>query len=330
MDEPEFRTSRIAIALGFLAVLAVGGGGFLLGQGTASRPAAATPPALPPAAEAPAAPRESPLLGRADLLALARGAADAYASGTPLPKEVSDATGRRFDLLMPLGCNSASDHAPGSSSWSYDDKRGRLHITIPPVSWTAADWTLSDDTPVEAIEGFWIARPWSSSSACPPSVSDPAQADASAATSTASGDAAAPAKTSDTAPGSSAAKPSASDQNGTPASPAASTAPAADETLAIAQFFTVNGNSGIRRSGRPYSIVTRVTPDQFNASQGFSLRLTGRIDRAPGGDPVRCVQPKGRDNPPVCVIATVVDEVRVENPATGAVLATWGAGHSSR
>ena len=31
-----------------------------------------------------------------------------------------------------------------------------------------------------------------------------------------------------------------------------------------------------------------------------------------------------------CLIATVLDEVRIENPASGEVLATWSATHSGR
>lgn len=319
MDEPEFRTSRIAIALGLLAALAVGGGGFLLGRAAAPTPVPATAPAVPPAPDAPVIASESPLLGRADFLALAARAADAYAANAPLTKDVSNAVGRRFDLLLPFGCEPASPNKPGATSWSYDEKRGRLNITIPPVTWSAADWRLAEAPPIDAIEGFWISRPWSSSSACPPPILDPAGVPTPVATDPA------------TATGS--AQKTAADKHAPPAEETGITAappPKAEETLAVAQFFTADGNTRIRRAGRPYSIVTRVTPDQFDASQGFRLRLTGRIDRTPGGEPVRCHQPKGRDTPPICVVATVLDEVRVENPATGTVLATWSAGHSSR
>ncbi len=297
MAEPDFRTSRITIALGFLAVLAVGGGGFLVGRNTAPRPhPSTTAPAPIPALNLP---RERPLLGRADFIALAAKAADAFASGQAMPQEVTDAAGRRFDLVLPVGCAASGDPSLSATDWSYDKDRGRLRISIPPIGWKPADWNLDENAKVDSIEGFWITRPWSSSDACPPAPP--------------TGEAEEPEK---------------------PAEPAATadkeqgTEPL--ETLAVAQFFTPEGTSSIRRGGRPYSIVARIAPDAFDASQGFRLRLTGRIDRVPGGAAAQCVQPAGRDNPPICIIATVLDEVRVENTATGAVLATWSANHSSR
>ncbi len=320
MHEPEFRTSRIAIALGFLAVLAVGGGGFLIGRYMAPQPHATQ---APPPAPMITLPTERPLLSRADFLSLAGKAADAVASGTPMPQDVRDAAGRRFDLVMPVGCDAPSDERKDRPSWSYDESRGRLRITIPAITWEPADWRLGDKPKINAIEGFWITRPWTSSDTCPAPVALPMPAGQPAET---------PAKGS--APKES-AKPD-SDKEGTPPVTAAEDAapaplaPRARETLAVAQFFLDNGTTGIRRMGRPYSIITRIAPDQLKAAQGFRIRLTGRIDRVPGGDPVQCTQPLGRDNPPSCVVATVLDEVRVENPATGAVLATWSAGHSSR
>jgi len=325
MHEPEFRTSRIAIALGFLAVLAVGGGGFLIGRYMAPQPHATQ---AAPSAPMITLPTERPMLSRADFLSLAGKAADAVASGAPVPQEVRDAAGRRFDLVMPVGCDAPSEERKDRPSWSYDESRGRLRITIPAITWEPADWRLGDTPKINAIEGFWITRPWTSSDTCPPPVALPTPADQPAE---ASAQEAAPKERatkeqtgpdSDTQP----TPPAAAADDAAPAP----LAPRARETLAVAQFFLDNGTSGIRRMGRPYSIITRIAPDQLKAAQGFRIRLTGRIDRVPGGDPVQCTQPLGRDNPPSCVIATVLDEVRVENPATGAVLATWSAGHSSR
>ena len=312
MDEPEFRTSRIAIALGFLAAVAVGGGGFLLGRTTAPRPVPVEA-APPPQTVLPPTPAESPLLGRADFLALAAKAADAFAAGTPLPADVAGAAGRRFDLVMPLGCAPTPAEQPGKTSWSDDAARGRLRITIPPAVWSGADWAPGTEG-IESVEGFWIARPWTNSTACPPPLpplipAAPAAPESEGGAPPAKQPPASPEATSDT-----------------PVTPAAQT----DETVAVAQFFTASGSSGIRRAGRPYSIVSRIPPDKFDASRGFRLRLTGRIDKVPGGGPVQCVQPRGRNTAPACVIATVLDEVRVENPATGTILATWSATHSTR
>src|SRR3546814_4442581 len=65
------------------------------------------------------------------------------------------------------------------------------------------------------------------------------------------------------------------------------------------------------------------TPDAFDVSQGLRLRLRGRVDRVPGAGAVRCIQPAGSEQRPICVVAISLDEVLIENTATGAVLATW-------
>src|SRR3546814_6063418 len=48
-------------------------------------------------------------LERGDLIALAQRAADAFASGEAVPKAVAEATGRRFELLLPFGCGGPSE-----------------------------------------------------------------------------------------------------------------------------------------------------------------------------------------------------------------------------
>ena len=304
MVEPEVRTSRIAIALGFLAVLAVGGGGFLAGRGSAPHRPLTEESAPEPVKALPVAlPSENPSLSRADLLLLATKAADAFATGTPLPQDVLDAAGRRFDFTLPFGCGGPSEAKDSAAWWTYDRARGRLRIGVTPTAWQATDWNIGETSDLEGIEGFWIARPWSSSGNCPPA------APVEAPTATAE-----------------------QDHAPSPIPPKDGEPPAIqpEETLAIAQFFSADGTHGIRRAGRPYSIVTRIAPEEFDASQGFRTRLTGRIERTPKGEAIQCVQPKGREQRPACLIATVLDEVRIENAATGATLATWRATHSSR
>ncbi len=309
------RTSRIIIALGFLAALAIGGGGFLIGRNMA-------PPSHPVAAPTPAPalapPKERPLLGRRDFISLAAKAADASASGEAVPQDVLNAVGRRFDLVLPLGCPAPDNSSLSGTNWSYDKDRSRLRISIPPVEWKATDWNLDEEAKVEAIEGFWIARPWSSSTGCPPPLLVPASGQPSDARTSAD----------DTEEGKSVGKNTPVPANDEGAATTPSAPPV--ETLAVAQFVTPESTSSIRRAGRPFDIVTRVTPDQIDASRGFRIRLTGRIEQVPGGAPIQCIQPSGREHRPQCVIAAVLDDVKVENAATGAVLATWSASHSSR
>ncbi|KKC27257.1 hypothetical protein WP12_04235 [Sphingomonas sp. SRS2] len=276
MREPSIRTSRLAIAAGLVAVLGVGGAGFFLGRASAPRveqvvPAPAPQPPMPVRVEAPKP------LQRADLIALAQEAADARASGNPLPPNVTSAAGRRFELLLPFGCAGPSEE--GSTQpmrWRYDETTKALRISVTPVAWNGEDWDFEAAKGLRA-DGFWIARPWTSNERCPSSVVQ--------------------------------ASPSGTEPVTLPG-----------QTLAIAQF-TADTSGGLSRDGRPFEIVKRVSPDAFDASLGFRLRITGRVDRDYG--PVRCIQPAGVEQRPICVISTRIDEIRIENPATDELLANW-------
>jgi hypothetical protein len=96
--------------------------------------------------------------------------------------------------------------------------------------------------------------------------------------------------------------------------------------LAVAQFFTETSRREALRAGRPFESVQRVPRGEFDASQGYRLVLSGRIDRVPGGGPVRCIQPAGIEQRPVCIVAVTFDEVRIENPVGDVVLASWPVG----
>jgi hypothetical protein len=172
MQEPSLHSSRIALAAGLAALLIVGGAGFFLGRSTTER---APEPALPPAAAAPkpaAEPEPEPqpnILGRADLIALAAAAADAAASGRALASDIRELEGRRFELRLPFGCNGPA--SPGSNAamrWTYDAAESALRIHVAPFTWAANAWWTGDaPAGVEAVEGFWITRPWTSSEECP-------------------------------------------------------------------------------------------------------------------------------------------------------------------
>src|SRR3546814_3997218 len=58
-----------------------------------------------------------------------------------------------------------------------------------------------------------------------------------------------------------------------------------------------------RRSDRSYETVQRMPPEQFSPEQGFRLRVTGRIERLPGGKAVQCIQPAGIEQQPICLVA---------------------------
>jgi hypothetical protein len=288
MEEPSLQRSRLALAGGIAAALALGGAGFVIGRGTSPRTAepARSPPAAVPDVVTPA-PAAAPEPGdavktRADLIALAAQAADALASGQPMPKAVADAAGQRFELRLPFGCQGPSEESGAAMRWSYDKEATTLRVHVAPVAWTkgeildAAGQTTAND----AVEGFWIPRPWTASEACPTLQDSPVPVGSDPVT----------------LPG---------------------------QTLAIAQFFGSEGSRDSLRNGKPYEAVVRMSPDEVPSSRGFQLYLTGRIARIPGQGPIHCGQPAGSEQRPICVIAVTTDDVAINNPKTGKTLATW-------
>ncbi len=281
MKEPSRRTSRQFLALGLVAVLTIGGGGFMLGRATSPRvtvPAPVRPlPAPTPmrVAEPEAPPR---VLGRADLIALAATAADGLAAGKAIP--TSDVDGRAFELLLPFGCNGpAAEGRDGGTWWRYDEEAEALRLHAAPSAFAAAEWFPSASAGVDAIEGFWLSRPWTSSEACPaiapqaPATSDPV-----------------------TLPG---------------------------QTLAVAQVFAKDAPRQARRAGKPFETVNKVEPGEIDTSQGFLLRLRGRLSQAPGGNTVQCRQPAGAEQRPICMIAVSLDEVAFVSADRETTFATW-------
>lgn len=287
MREPSLRTSRLAIAGGLVAAAAVGAAGFYLGRTTGPReptsPSATTTTAapLPPLAPLQAADR---VLDRADLLELAALAADAVSSGDNVPARVLDASGRRFELALPFGCS--GEAAAGSEAlmqWRYDEENEVLRLRVAVTRLPADTWGLAEASDDVVIEGFWVARPWSSSDECPPLPS------------VGGGDAAG--------------------SNATP-----------DLSLAVAQFLGSDTRREASRQNRPFEAVQRLPRADFAAPRGFRLTLSGRISRVPGNGPVRCVQPDEIDQRPRCVVAVTLDEVRIDNPGSGEVIASWPIG----
>jgi hypothetical protein len=289
MDEPTLRKSRLALAGGIAAALAVGGTGFLIGRGTSPRsgePVAAKPVAAAPVvSREPAAPPTpgNPVLGRADIMGLAALGADAVASGQAMPKAIADTAGQRFELRLPFGCRGPADAGSDTAMrWHYDETAKALRVHVAPVVWTRADIldAPGQTTAQGAVEGFWIPRPWTGNEACPTLQDNPAPVGTDAVT----------------LPG---------------------------QTLAIAQFFDGNGARQGQRNGKPYETVVRMQPDELQADQGFQIRIAGRIANIPGQGPVSCRQPAGAEQRPICVVGVTMDEVAIDNPRTGKTLATW-------
>lgn len=289
MREPNLRTSRLAIAGILVAAIAIGAAGFVAGRASSSRPPSPAEVISEPTAVATSAALEPPrVLERADIIALADRAADASASQQPLPQDILSLAGRRFELVLPFGCDGppAAD-ADAPMSWRYDTKKQILRIHISPTVWQASDWGMTDLSVVnQRAEGFWVRRPWSSSETCPEST-------------------------------------------GSARAPDAPPVTESGQTLAVAQFRR-QAPDGQRRTSRSFDAVKRTPPEQLNAARGFRVKLVGRIDKLPDGLPVRCIQPTGSEQRPICVVSVSFEELRIENPTSADVLDIWSIGEAAQ
>lgn len=164
------------MAGGLAAFVLVGGGGFLLGRSTSERAPAVVvagptepAPVVAPVVDDTVEKRDS-VLTRRDLIALAAAASDAVAAQSAVPAEVAAAEGRRFEINIPFGCNGPSEAGTDAQMrWRYDSAAQVLRISVSPVRWSVRDWSDQEsDAQTDAIEGFWVARPWTASDACPP------------------------------------------------------------------------------------------------------------------------------------------------------------------
>jgi hypothetical protein len=126
---------------------------------------ASTPPDLPLVAPK-SPPLPPPTLGRAEVLAALDAASSAYAAG--LREDRNDLAGRRFTIRQPFGClGSVSSREDGLAHWSWEPRRQTIEISLRPADWTLAPDLADVVDHWEAIEGFWLARPWLRTEACP-------------------------------------------------------------------------------------------------------------------------------------------------------------------
>lgn len=132
-------------------------------------PPAPPPKIAPPAPEPPKVIAPPPALSRADLLAAAGAAASAYASGAA-PEGPDPLAGRSFTIRTPFGCPaSASEAGPGLAGAALRTKSKTVELSLTPADWAASPLAAEavEAKLWDAVEGYWIDRPWLQSEACP-------------------------------------------------------------------------------------------------------------------------------------------------------------------
>lgn len=129
-----------------------------------------------PALKLPAAlPRPDSTLDRAALLAEVAQAASAHAAGRDDRERQEELAGRRFTVKLRFGCGGPL--SGGALGWEYDEAEQRLRIhATPDIDVGAAALEGLPEGAVEAVEGFWIPRPWLLTDACPAQPRAPAAA----------------------------------------------------------------------------------------------------------------------------------------------------------
>ena len=271
-----------------------------------------------PVVNLPIVPRPQPPLDRASLLASVSEAASAAASGAEMPESVRSLDGRQFEIRIRFGCRGPSKELGDRwLGWSFDPERRRIRVrAMPTISMDDALVSRISGDEFEAVEGFWIPRPWLLQPVCPAGAAVQRAADGSQAQSEPQErqqpedqDRQRPA--SETAPGSS------EDQQGEPLP----TSP----RVGLAQFFTDQDPRTRRRDMRPYQASHTLDEGKAISSQGYNLVLSGRLRALPGRGVIQCVSP-GPDNPPECVVSAEFLRVWIEQPGTREVIAQWGGG----
>lgn len=266
-----------------------------------------------PTLNLPQVPLPQPSVDRAAIFTAVAQAASAEAAGTDDAEAQRTLDGRQFEIRIRFGCKGPSTELREEwLGWSFDRETGTLRVRAMPTLLAEEQLVkaLGGDQ-FEAVEGFWIPRPWLLVAACP----------AAAAVSSAPAEPAADAAT---------GKP------GAAPAPAATPAAAAENKritepvpkwprIGIAQFFTDTDPRTGRRSMRPYEAVKTLGPEQPVGSQGFNLVLSGRLKALPDKRVIACVA-KGADSPPECIVSVDFDRVWIEKPGDREMIAEWGGG----
>ncbi|HZW14668.1 MAG TPA: hypothetical protein VFF66_00290 [Brevundimonas sp.] len=143
-----------------------------------AKPVAPAPaPAIPAAGPLATAPLNPPLDRQALLTAVAAAASNYAAGGAPAA--ANPLVGRQFDISLAFGCEGAeappADGAgDGLARWSWGPDRETIRLSLTPGDWTRSALIAgAGQDQWEAVEGFWVSRPWMTADGCPSLRADP-------------------------------------------------------------------------------------------------------------------------------------------------------------
>lgn len=257
----------------------------------------AAPNGPPTTSIAEALPAVDPPLDRSALLLAVSRAASDFATGRDATARQRNLDGRLFEVGLRFGC---SGETIPTRSWSFDETSRVLRVRV--------EHELTIDAPeiqglgldgFEAIEGFWIQRPWLLDAACP--AVEPTRDSTDTTASTEEVD----------------------DRD--EAAPAAEPATAAPSPrVGIAHFYTADDSRTLRRDSRAFQATRKLAAGIEPSRDGYNLVLSGRLSRMPDGRVIACAG-RDPDRPPTCVVSVTFDRVALRQP-DGELVAEWSSG----
>jgi len=168
------------LVLVFRSVALVGAASLLVqcDRDSAEVPAAVAPETIP-SVDIPVRPlAPPPPLNRADLITGLAQAASVYAAGSTVSGS-DPLVGRTLSLKLPFGCGGPATTGQangGAAQWQWGDDQTSIRLSMAPEDWIASPLTAgavvvesgaSPENAWEAVEGFWIERPWLAIEGCP-------------------------------------------------------------------------------------------------------------------------------------------------------------------
>jgi hypothetical protein len=250
---------------------------------------------------------DAPLDRQAILLAASQAASN-YALGKDDADAQRKLDGKRFSIRMRFGCrNSQKTAASQPRSWSFDEKRRVLSFKIMlDVDIERSPAAGSPQAEVEAVEGFWIERPWMLQAGCPrPETAQVTTEPASPK-------------------GSSSERSAKPDQPAEPVEPTSTSVESAEpwRQVGIAQFFLDTDARTHRREHRAYETTKVLAAGVAPSPQGYDLVVAGRLRRLMDGRVIACRIDKP-GVPPRCLVSIQMENVSIETPGGGGTVATW-------
>lgn len=111
----------------------------------------------------------TPLMDRAAFLAAVAAAASAHTAGADDRQAQSALDGRRFAVRLRFGCGGpAGEESDAPLQWTASKDQTSFEVrATPDLSLDLEQFEGSAGETIEAVEGFWLARPWLTSDTCP-------------------------------------------------------------------------------------------------------------------------------------------------------------------